>query len=318
MTIETISNLVVVIFTVANLAAMGLELNLREAVKALRNAKFVVLVVVWSWLIGPGFAWLLTKVLPLAEPYAIGLLLASAAPCAPFYPVVVRKARGDVAFAAALLLLTAIGTVVLMPLILPLTIKGLTVSAGAIAKPLVTLVLTPLLIGIVIRVYAAKAADKLFPAIKKIAGLFTLLVLVFVLALYGKKMLDSLGSFAIGAQLLFLGGMALLSYLIGFGLRQDQRSIMALGMGTRNIAAVFTVLIAIPNPDPRLVVMVILVVPLSVIVAFVAARVFARLAGEPPSKKFDQGYLTFDDPETPQTQDPSTMMKEKYEHRQSN
>jgi bile acid:Na+ symporter, BASS family len=283
MTIETIFNLVVVIFTVGNLAAMGLELNLREAVKALRNVKFVALIVLWSWVVGPALSYLITKVLPLAEPYAIGLLLACAAPCAPFYPVVVRKARGDVAFAAALLLLTAVGTVVLMPVMLPLMIKGLTVSAWAIAKPLLTLVLTPLVIGIVIRVYSEKAADKLFPVVKKIAGLFTLLVLVFVLVLYGKKMLNSMGSFAIGAQLLFLGGMAAVSYLVGFGLKQDQRSIMALGMGTRNIAAVFAVLMAIPNPDPRLVVMVILVVPLSMIVATIAARVFGGLAGPPPS-----------------------------------
>ena len=280
MTIETIFNIVVVIFTVGNLAAMGLELNVREAIKAVRNARFVAMIFVWSWVVGPALAYLLTKVLPLAEPYAIGLLLAGPAPCAPFYPVVVRKAKGDVAFAAALLLLTAVGTVVMMPLMLPLMIKGLTVSAWAIAKPLLTLVLTPLLIGIAIRVYAAKAADKLFPVVKRIAGLFTLLVLIFVLALYGKKMLDSMGSFAIGAQLLFLGGMALVSYLVGFGLKQNQRSIIALGMGTRNIAAVFAVLMAIPNPDSRLVVMVVLVVPLSVIVAFAAAQLFAARAGD--------------------------------------
>jgi len=282
MTIETIFNIVVVIFTVGNLAAMGLELNVREAIKAVRNARFVAMVFMWSWVVGPAFAYLVTKVLPLAEPYAIGLLLAGPAPCAPFYPVVVRKAKGDVAFAAALLLLTAVGTVVMMPLMLPLMIKGLTVSAWAIAKPLLTLVLTPLLIGIAIRVYAAKAADKLFPVVKKIAGLFTLLVLICVLALYGKKMLDSMGSFAIGAQLLFLGGMALVSYLVGFGLKQNQRSIIALGMGTRNIAAVFAVLMAIPNPDSRLVVMVVLVVPLSVIVAFAAAQLFAARAGATP------------------------------------
>jgi len=279
MTIETVFNIVVVIFTVGNLAAMGLELNVREAIKALRSPRFVVLVFVWSWVVGPAFAYLLSKVLPLAEPYAIGLLLAGPAPCAPFYPLVVRKARGDVAFAAALLLLTAVGTVALMPLMLPLMIKGLTVSAWAIAKPLLTLVLTPLLIGIALRVYAAPVADKLFPVVKRIAGLFTVLVLALVLVLYGKAMLDSMGSFAIGTQLLFLGGMALVSYQVGFGLQQKQRSIVALGMGTRNIAAVFAVLMAIPNPDPRLVVMVVLVVPLSVIVAFVAALVFAKQAG---------------------------------------
>jgi BASS family bile acid:Na+ symporter len=279
MTVQSIFSIVVVIFTVANLAAMGLELNVREALRASRNAKFVVLIFAWSWIVGPALAYLITRILPLDEPYAIGLLLASPAPCAPFYPLVVRKAHGDIAYAAALLLLTAVGTVALMPLMLPLMIKGLTVSALAVAKPLLTLVLTPLVIGIAIRIYAARVADRLFPVVKRIAGLFTAIILVLVLWLYGRGMLNSMGDLAIGAQLLFLCGMALLSYLIGIGLKQDQRSCMALGMGTRNIAAVFAALMAIPNPDFRLVVMIVLVVPLSALVAFFAAWLFASRAG---------------------------------------
>jgi len=86
------------------------------------------------------------------------------------------------------------------------------------------------------------------------------------------------------------------SYLVGFGLKQEQRSIMALGMGTRNIAAAFAGLTAISNPDPRMVVMVLLAVPLSGIVAFPAARVFARRAGQPASAK--------PPPEVPLTQNP--------------
>ena len=42
MTIETFFNLVVVIFTLGNLEAM--ELNVREAIEALRSAKVVVLI----------------------------------------------------------------------------------------------------------------------------------------------------------------------------------------------------------------------------------------------------------------------------------
>jgi BASS family bile acid:Na+ symporter len=193
--------------------------------------------------------------------------------------MVVSKARGDVAFAGALLLLTAVGTVVLMPLTLPLMIKGLAVSAWAIAKPLLTMVLLPLLVGIALRAYAAPLAARLFPVVKRIAGVFTMLTLGLVLVLYGKAMLNAMGSYAILAQILFLCGMALLSYNVGFGLKPQQRSIIALGMGTRNIAAVFAVLMAIPNADPRLVVMVVLVIPLSVIVALVAARLFAKQAG---------------------------------------
>jgi hypothetical protein len=89
-------------------------------------------------------------------------------------------------------------------------------------------------------------------------------------------MLHSIGGIAICAQILFLCGMALVSHKVGFGLKQERRSVMALGIGTRNIAAVFAVLTAIPKPDSLLVV---LVVPLSAIVAFTLAGVFAKQAG---------------------------------------
>jgi ABC-type multidrug transport system permease subunit len=47
-------------------------------------------------------------------------------------------------------------------------------------------------------------------------------------------------------------------------------------MCTRNIAAVFAGYFGITNPPPGLFVMIILVVPLALIVAMVAARLFAR------------------------------------------
>ena len=70
--------------------------------------------------------------------------------------------------------------------------------------------------------------------------------------------------------------LSAMSYKIGFGLEQRQRSSMALGMCTRNIAAVFAGYFGITNPPPGLFVMIILVVPLALIVAWVAACLFAR------------------------------------------
>ena len=51
---------------------------------------------------------------------------------------------------------------------------------------------------------------------------------------------------------------------------------MALGMCTRNIAAVFVAYFSIVNPDPGVFVMIVLVVPIALIVALIAARIFAK------------------------------------------
>lgn len=281
MTIQVAFNLVVVIFTVANLAAMGLELNMREAIKAFRVPGFILLTLSWGWILGPALAYLLTRLLPLSDGHAAGLLLVSLAPTAPFFPLMVRRARGDMAFAAAFMLLTILATVVLLPLMAPLLIRGVSVNAWALAKPLLTMVLLPMLIGAIIRAYANRAADRLFPVVKLIGGISLLITLVMTLVLYGRQMLGAVGSFAVGAQLLFLIGVAWMSYRVGFGLRQDQRSVMSLGMCTRNIAAVFASFFGILNPPDGLFVMIVLVVPLASIVSLVAAFIYAAHAGIP-------------------------------------
>ena len=70
-------------------------------------------------------------------------------------------------------------------------------------------------------------------------------------------MLDTVGSFAPGAWVVFMVGMGVVPYRFGFGLKQNQRSVMALGMGTRNIAAVFVALLPF-RTRPRNVLMVVL------------------------------------------------------------
>jgi BASS family bile acid:Na+ symporter len=278
MSIQDVFTITVVIFTVANLAAMGLELNLRDALRTLRSARAIGLILLWGWVVGPALAYLMTRVLPLTEVHAAGLLLISLAPTAPFFPLMVRKARGDMSFAGAVMLLTTLGTVLFLPLLAPLLIEGLTVDAWSLAKPLLMMVLLPLLIGGAIRAFAPNAAEKLFPVVKKIGGIFLLITLVLTLVLYGREMLSLVGSFAPGAQVLFFVAITAISYTIGFGLEQPQRSAMALGMCTRNIAAVFAAFFGITNPPAGLFVMIVLVVPLAVIVAAVAARMFARAA----------------------------------------
>ena len=271
-------NPVVVVFTIANLAAMGLELNLRDALRTLRSARAIGLILLWGWVVGPALAWLITGLIPLTEGHAAGLLLISLAPTAPFFPLMVRQARGDMSFAGAFMLLTTIGTVLFLPLLAPPLIEGLTLDAWSLAKPLLLMVLLPMLIGGAIRAFAPRAAARLFPLVKKIGGIFLVLALVLTLVVYGRDMLDAVGCFAPGAQVLFLVAITAISYRIGFGLNQQQRSSMALGMCTRNIAAVFAAYFGITNPPPGLFVMVVLVVPLAALVAVAAARLFARQA----------------------------------------
>src|SRR5271165_4378423 len=278
--LQTTFSPLVLTFTVSNLAAMGLQVKVPDVVVALRNKKSLALIFVWGWVLGPTFGYLITKTLPLAEPYVIVVLLTSLAPCAPFLQQMVGKARGDMAFAGALIPLVAVGTVVLMPLMAPLLIQGLTIDAWALAKPLLLTILLPLLIGAAIRHYAATVATKIFAAVKLVAQLSTLSTILWCILIYGRGMVNTAGELALLSMTLFMVGMGLITYRFGFGLKQDQRSVMALGMGTRNVAAVLAAALAIPNADSRIVVMVVMWTLWSVVLAAIASKIFAKQASE--------------------------------------
>ena len=281
MTVQTVFEILVVLYTVTNMASLGLELNLRETMKSLRSARLVVLTLLWGWVVGPAFAVLITKVLPLAEPHALGLLVFSLAPVAPMVSLLARKARSDMDFTAAVVPLAMVATVVLLPLMAPLLMKGLTLNIWSLAKPLLLLVLLPLVVCAAIKAWASPVADRLFPVAKRLGGISTLVTLGFVVVFHFRDIVRTVGSFAIGAEVLFLLGLAFVSYRLGFGLKQGQRSAMALAMATRNGAPMLAVFTAFPDQDPRMLVMILLSGPVPAILALPLARFFASRAGTP-------------------------------------
>ena len=276
--LQSIFSPLVLIFTVSNLAAMGLQVRMPEVTVALRDKKALALIFVWGWVLGPIIGYVITLILPLAEPYVVVIFLCSLAPCAPFLQQMVVKARGDMGFTGAFIPLVVVGTVVLMPVMAPVLIKGLTISPWALARPLLLTILVPLVIGAAFRYYADTVATRIFPAVKSIALLATLATVVWCLVLYGRGMLDTAGSLALLSMTLFMVGMAVITYRFGFGMKQNQRSVMALGMGTRNIAAVLAAALAIPDADPRIVVMVVMWTLWSVVLAAIGAKLFADRA----------------------------------------
>ena len=105
--------------------------------------------------------------------------------------------------------------------------------------------------AVAIKVYAALVADKMFPVVKRLAGVSTLRLLGFAVVFYLREFVAISGSYAIGAEVLFVLGIALVSYQFGFGLNRGQRSAMALAMGMRIASGVFAACTAFLNPDPR-------------------------------------------------------------------
>jgi Sodium Bile acid symporter family len=102
--------------------ASGLSLTPRAIFSPLRNARLVLAALALNFLVSPAFAVMLTILIPLERPHAIGFLLLSGAAGAPFLPKLVENAHCDVGFAVALMTLLTIGTTLFMPFALPLIV----------------------------------------------------------------------------------------------------------------------------------------------------------------------------------------------------
>ena len=266
------------IFMAGSLLEMGLRLNLPDALRGLRSVRFVVYTLLWSFVICTALAYAITLVIPLEPTYAIGLILLGMAPCAPFVPMLVDKAKGDLGFTAAFMLLASVGTVVCMPFTVPLLAKGLTTSAWAIAKPLLTVVLLPMAVGVIIRRNWDALASKLLPLAKKMGGLFGLIWSILCLIIYGKGLLTMAGSFAVASELIFFGLICIGTYWLGFGLRHEQKTVLSVGVTTRNLGACLTPLLSAPDVDQRATLMIVLALPIMVIVTLLGTKWFIRHA----------------------------------------
>ena len=265
-----------VIFMAGNLLDMGLRLKLGTALVGLRNGRFVLLSLLWCFVLGPAIAYGLTRVIPLEAPYALGLILIGMTPCAPFLPMMVDRARGDMGYTASFMLLASVGMVAYMPFAVPLLADGLSVSAWMIAKPLLAVVLLPLVIGMLILRASNPLANRLQPVVKKITGVATIIMLGLCVVIYGESFIGSVGSYATFAQILFYFIITGGSYALSYGLPNDRKSVLSLGVCTRNLGAAFAPLFAVAGTDERAIVMVALGVPLQTIAAFIAASIFAR------------------------------------------
>jgi len=262
-----------VIFIMGNLLGVGLKLNPEQALKGLRDVRFVFFTLLWGFVFGPALALAITLFIPLEPPFALGLILLGMAPSAPFLPVLVNRVKGDMGYTAGFMLLTSMVTVLFIPLVVPLLGNGLSVSPWTIARPLLFLILLPLAMGMAMLRWRPKQGTAFYPMVKKVTTLFGISSAALSVAAYGRGMMVEVGSFPIIAQFIFFGVMAAASYWLSFGVKQEQRIIISMGMCTRNLGAALAPLFALTAVDERAIVMVMIGLPFMIIFAMLVSKI---------------------------------------------
>ena len=237
----------VLVFLVCSMAATGLSLAPSALLAPLRNFRFVAVALGLNFVVAPALAWLVTAAIPLERGHAVGLLLLSAAAGAPFLPKLVRNARGDLSLAGALVGLLTAGTIIFLPLALPILVPGLQTSAWSIAKPLLLLILLPLIAGMLVQNSAASFARRVAPIVAGLGNAGLLVLFGLLVALNFHALLEVVGSGAILAALLYIAGLFAVSWFVS-GRDAGKRGVLALATSARNFGAALVPAESFANP----------------------------------------------------------------------
>ncbi len=229
-----------VLFVTSSMLGMGMSLTVTQILRPLKKPGRVVVALAANFVLVPLLAWLITLVLPLDQPLETGLLILAASAGAPFLPKLVQGAKGDVAYAVGLMILLMVTTVIYLPLVLPLLLQGVSVSAWDILKSLVALMLVPLAVGLLIRSNWTEAGERWASVMNKVSSIAMLALLVLGLGLNVSNIIDLVGSYGFLALLLLIGGALLIGALLG-GRDRGARSVMTLGTAQRNVSAAIVV-----------------------------------------------------------------------------
>ena len=268
--LQQFADLTVPAFVVSTMLGAGLSQPLSDVVAPLRKPLPVALALLVNFAVAPLLAVVLTSIVPLQPAHATGILMLATAAGAPFLPKLAELSFGSIAYSVALMVLLMGGSLIVMPLILPLIIPGLSANPWPIAKPLLVAMVIPLAIGFALTHLDAPWLPRLRSMMRTISNVAMVLLVVLMIALNFKTLIGTLGSFAIGTYLLYLLIIVGVSYLIGAADPSTQ-NVFALGAAGRNVPACLIVASASLS-DPALTVMLIVAFVLNLVVLLGLAR----------------------------------------------
>ena len=269
-------------FVVSSMLAVGLSLTVREIVTPLRNGKLLTLAVFANFVLMPLAAILIGRVLQLAEPLGVALIILGAAAGAPFLPKLASVAEGNLAFSVGLMVLLMVLTVGYMPVVMPLLLQGVSVDPMKIARSLVLLMLLPLLFGLVVRARAAGVAGRAASALNRVSSASLALMMVLMVITNARNIVSLFGTRGILASIVFLLVGIAVGWLLG-GSTPEMKSVLALGTAQRNIAAALVV--GGQNfDDPTVVVMIAVVAIVGLAVLMPLARQLSKSIPQPTAK----------------------------------
>ncbi|MDH4585256.1 bile acid:sodium symporter family protein [Pseudomonas sp. BN415] len=235
---------------------MGLTLKTEDFREVARRPMRVIIGVVAQFIIMPGLAWLLCKLLQLPPEIAVGVILVGCCPGGTASNVMTWFSRGDVALSVAI---TAV-TTLLAPLVTPALIwllasAWLPVQFSALFMSILQVVLLPIALGLVAQRLLGERVRVAVDVLPLVSVVSIVAIVAAVVAASQAKIAES--GLLIMAVVVLHNGLGLtLGYLAGrvFGLPLAQRKTLSIEVGMQNsglgaalASAHFSPLAAVPS-----------------------------------------------------------------------
>ncbi|HVW02425.1 MAG TPA: bile acid:sodium symporter, partial [Planctomycetaceae bacterium] len=222
------------------MVAIGLEMSLSDLARSARNWRLVSKAALANYLCVPvATVGLLLLFHPADVTVPAGFLILAVCPGAPFGPGCTRIANGNVATSVGLMVLLAGSSAIAAPLLLHFLLplmsgsKSLQVDAARIVVTLLATQLAPLCLGLGLRNWLPRLADRLQKPANLLSAILNVATLAVVLAVYFPLLAEiRLRGYA-GMLILLIASWAA-GWLLG-GPGNDTRRALALTTSLRNV-----------------------------------------------------------------------------------
>ena len=277
-----------VLFVILNTFGLGLRLPIGKLLaQAFAHRKIAVWALVINFVFIPllFIGYLLTIASSIPGEIKVGFCVAALCAGMPFAPLLARLAKADVGISTTLLVLLTVGTIIALPLGLPLAVDAvdaqLTASVWDVAWPLLLFMLLPLVLGCGFRVWWPDLTPPLVRWVVRVAILCLLFNLNFTLVAYWNLFVQEWGTESYIAALAgpFIGLGC--GYLLVSSLRVNDvgiRHATEVTTAVRNIAPMLLMMIFPFGADPLVTVSITILNTIGIMIVLLFVLMWRRAA----------------------------------------
>ncbi|KAA0928657.1 bile acid:sodium symporter family protein [Psychrobacter sp. ANT_H56B] len=256
--VTLVNSVVIPICLFLIMMGMGLTLITNDFKRVLKYPKAVGIGLTNQLILLPIIGFALANIMPLRPEYAVGVMLLVLCPGGTTSNLFTYLAKGDVALSVTMTAIASVITVFTIPIVLSFSLIYFMGSGSEFELPVVKTVLTlvvltivPISIGMLIKRYAPKVADRSQVYVSRFGVIFLTFLVLFLCYVQRDIIVDAFIATGPVSLLLNLSTMALGYYSSKwFGLNLAQRTSVTLEVGLQNSTlSIFMALTLLSNYD---------------------------------------------------------------------